>query len=180
MRPFVARAGTTRSSVEPPRAWLFSDQALGATEPTISGWLADGTLSMGKTLAEAAVQAGLEPAAIAGAVDRYNDCCLRGVDSDFEKDSCFLRSLGEPPFYVLRIQPHLLVATFCGLRIDPDTRVLDTSGLPVPGLYAAGEAAGGVVGEVYVGHGNSVTTALVFGRRAGAAATWAATHDQVV
>jgi succinate dehydrogenase / fumarate reductase flavoprotein subunit len=51
-----------------------------------------------------------------------------------------------------------------GVRVDPDT-----AAATIPGLYAAGEAAGGMHGSNRLG-GNSLGDLLVFGRRAGAAA----------
>jgi succinate dehydrogenase / fumarate reductase flavoprotein subunit len=48
-----------------------------------------------------------------------------------------------------------------GLRVDPDT-----AATRVPGLYAAGEVAGGMHGSNRLG-GNSLSDLLVFGRRAG-------------
>jgi succinate dehydrogenase / fumarate reductase flavoprotein subunit len=51
-----------------------------------------------------------------------------------------------------------------GLRVDPDT-----AATRVPGLYAAGEVAGGMHGSNRLG-GNSLSDLLVFGRRAGLAA----------
>ncbi len=51
-----------------------------------------------------------------------------------------------------------------GVEVDPDT-----AGALVPGLYAAGEVAGGMHGSNRLG-GNSLSDLLVFGRRAGAAA----------
>jgi succinate dehydrogenase / fumarate reductase flavoprotein subunit len=51
-----------------------------------------------------------------------------------------------------------------GVRVDPDT-----AAATVPGLYAAGEAAGGMHGANRLG-GNSLGDLLVFGRRAGLAA----------
>ena len=57
-----------------------------------------------------------------------------------------------------------------GVRVDPDTAVTT-----VPGLFAAGEAAGGMHGANRLG-GNSLSDLLVFGRRAGlGAAAYAAT-----
>ena len=44
------------------------------------------------------------------------------------------------------------------------------TGAVIPGLFAAGEAAGGVMGPRYVGGGNSISNAIVFGRLAGRAA----------
>jgi fumarate reductase flavoprotein subunit len=40
----------------------------------------------------------------------------------------------------------------------------------VPGLFAAGEATGGLGGPVYAGNGASVGNAVVFGRIAGLSA----------
>jgi fumarate reductase flavoprotein subunit len=37
----------------------------------------------------------------------------------------------------------------------------------VRGLYAAGETTGGVVGERYIGGGNYISNAIIFGRIAG-------------
>jgi succinate dehydrogenase / fumarate reductase flavoprotein subunit len=51
-----------------------------------------------------------------------------------------------------------------GVEVDPDTEAAR-----VPGLYAAGEVAGGMHGSNRLG-GNSLSDLLVFGRRAGLAA----------
>jgi succinate dehydrogenase / fumarate reductase flavoprotein subunit len=55
-----------------------------------------------------------------------------------------------------------------GIRVDAET-----GRASVPGLFAAGEAAGGLHGANRLG-GNSLSDLLVFGRRAGLAATQAA------
>ncbi len=52
-----------------------------------------------------------------------------------------------------------------GVEVDPDT----AAAVGVPGLYAAGEVAGGMHGANRLG-GNSLSDLLVFGRRAGIAA----------
>lgn len=56
-----------------------------------------------------------------------------------------------------------------GLRIDAKCRVLDVTGRPIDGLFAAGEVTGGVHGANRLG-GNAGTEVLVFGRIAGASA----------
>ncbi|MFZ3596696.1 fumarate reductase/succinate dehydrogenase flavoprotein subunit [Streptomyces sp. BH104] len=59
-----------------------------------------------------------------------------------------------------------------GIAVDSDT----AAARGVPGLYAAGEVAGGMHGSNRLG-GNSLSDLLVFGRRAGLhAATYAAAH----
>merc|ERR1712031_144696 len=73
------------------------------------------------------------------------------------------------PFYVAIITP---VIHYCmgGLEIDVDSAVLGQDGKAIPGLYAAGEIAGGVHGNNRLG-GNSLLDCVVFGRVAGKAAT---------
>merc|ERR1719195_1357662 len=73
------------------------------------------------------------------------------------------------PFYVAIITP---VIHYCmgGLEIDCDSAVFNTDGAVIPGLYAAGEVAGGVHGNNRLG-GNSLLDCVVFGRVAGQACT---------
>merc|ERR1719329_1505773 len=69
------------------------------------------------------------------------------------------------PFYVAIITP---VIHYCmgGLEIDVNSAVLGANGQAVPGLYAAGEVAGGIQGNNRLG-GNSLLDCVVFGRVAG-------------
>merc|ERR1711920_1191029 len=71
------------------------------------------------------------------------------------------------PFYVAIITP---VIHYCmgGLEIDVDSAVYDKNEKVIPGLYAAGEVAGGVHGNNRLG-GNSLLDCVVFGRVSGLA-----------
>ena len=53
-----------------------------------------------------------------------------------------------------------------GLRINPNAQVIDVFGVVIPGLYAAGEVAGGVHGSNRLGS-NAIPDAISFGRVAG-------------
>merc|ERR1711939_1086878 len=53
-----------------------------------------------------------------------------------------------------------------GLEIDVNSAVLGSNGKAIPGLYCAGEVAGGVHGNNRLG-GNSLLDCVVFGRVAG-------------
>merc|ERR1712226_629408 len=68
------------------------------------------------------------------------------------------------PFYVAIITP---VIHYCmgGSEVNAKGQVMGKSG-PIPGLYAAGEVAGGVHGNNRLG-GNSLLDCVVFGRVAG-------------
>merc|ERR1711953_1473042 len=72
------------------------------------------------------------------------------------------------PFYVAIITP---VIHYCmgGLEIDVNSNCIGANGKAIPGLYAAGEVAGGVHGNNRLG-GNSLLDCVVFGRVAGKAA----------
>jgi flavocytochrome c len=71
----------------------------------------------------------------------------------------------DQPFYVAIITP---VIHYCmgGLEIDVNSAVVGIGGKAIPGLYAAGEVAGGVHGNNRLG-GNSLLDCVVFGRVAG-------------
>ncbi|GGI27674.1 MULTISPECIES: FAD-dependent tricarballylate dehydrogenase TcuA [Bradyrhizobium] len=59
--------------------------------------------------------------------------------------------------------------TFGGLKIDQSGQVQDTAGLPIPGLFAAGELVGGLFYHNYPG-GTGLTSGAVFGKIAGESA----------
>jgi succinate dehydrogenase/fumarate reductase flavoprotein subunit len=68
-------------------------------------------------------------------------------------------------FHVAIMTP-VLHYTMGGLEIDPESRVVDKTGKPIPGLFAAGEVAGGVHGANRLG-GSSLLGCVVFGRVSG-------------
>jgi FAD binding domain-containing protein len=74
-------------------------------------------------------------------VERYNSMVDRGVDSDFGKPSPKYK-IQTPPFYTAwgTVVVH---DTRAGLRINAKCQVMDMNGDVIPGLYCAGESAGG-------------------------------------
>ena len=69
------------------------------------------------------------------------------------------------PFYAYPVTCGITF-TFGGLKADIDGRVLRESGQPIPGLFVAGEALGGLFSKNYPG-GTGLAAGAVFGRRAG-------------
>jgi tricarballylate dehydrogenase len=82
--------------------------------------------------------------------------------------SNWANTIEEPPFEAYAVTCGLTF-TFGGLKIDPRARVIDTDGLPIPGLFAAGELVGGLFYFNYPG-GTGLMNGAVFGRIAGASA----------
>jgi len=63
----------------------------------------------------------------------------------------------------------IIMQVLGGLRVDSKTRVLDAYNKAIPGLYAAGEVVGGIMGTMYDG-GTCIGSGLTFGRIAGKSA----------
>jgi fumarate reductase flavoprotein subunit len=142
--------------------------------------VAKGAMHRTATVAELALALGLPPGVLAGTVDVYNADVDSGYDRQFAKAPAFLRPLRTPPFYGAEVRPATLCFTACGVRIDPDGRVLHRTGHAVPGLFAAGETTGGVIGERYMGSGNSLGNGATMGRVAGTVAAGGSWPDEPV
>ena len=86
---------------------------------------------------------------------------------DPEFDCMFFKDgklLEHGPYFALRLWPRVH-HTMGGLEINDKAQVLDVEGKPIPGLYAAGEATGGVHGAAYM-TGTALGKAFSFGRLA--------------
>ena len=86
--------------------------------------------------------------------------------------SNWANTLDTPPFEAYAVTCGITFS-FGGLKISTDAQVLSSDGLPVPGLFAAGELVGGIFWFNYPG-GSGLTNGAVFGKIAGASAAKAA------
>mgnify|MGYP001604686654 CR=1 FL=1 len=75
------------------------------------------------------------------------------------------RTIDAAPFYAYA-STSVVLATYCGLVVDAETRVIDVAGVPVDGLFAAGGVTGGFHGVAYM-TGTANGKATIFGRIAG-------------
>ena len=78
----------------------------------------------------------------------YNRSCDHGYDDLFYKDPRYLQALKTPPFYALKCH-QAFHCTIGGIRINHKMEVLDQEDKPIPGLYAAGNDAGGWESDTY-------------------------------
>ena len=76
-----------------------------------------------------------------------------------------VRPLGDGPYVALGPVRSVFVHSEGGLAVDLEHRVLNASGAPIAGLYAAGSTGQG--GLLLRGHGHHLAWAFVSGRRAG-------------
>lgn len=140
-------------------------------------WLISAT-----SLEELAAELHLPSDQLGETVEDFNRCAVEGVDPIFERGaSAYDQFVGDPasphpslgpvlvaPFYAIPVVPGCL-GTKGGPLTDHDGRVL-AKGIPVPGLYAVGNAASNPLGTAYPGAGGTIGPHIVFGRRAGRSA----------
>lgn len=104
-------------------------------------------LTKGATIDELAAK--LQLPALSATVSRYNELAENGTDSDFGKAPQYLTALKNGLYYAVELGVGMSSA-LGGLKVDNHNRVLNDHGYPVPGLYAAGnDAAGMLVGDTY-------------------------------
>ena len=145
-------------------SWLVIDQAMVDASSVIQGYIKNGYTVSGETYEELAEAMGVDAAAFAATMEKWNAAVAAGVDEEFGRTS-FADPLDTAPYYAIKVTAGIH-HTMGGLTINPQTQVLAGDGTVIDGLYAAGEVTGGVHGGNRLG-GNAVADFTVFGRIAG-------------
>ncbi len=127
------------------------------------------------SVAGIAAACGISAEGLERTITAYNSACGKGPFSPLAPDglstsglepkkSNWSRPIDAPPFYAYPIIAGNCF-TYGGVKTNKRAQVIDNDGRPIPGLYAAGEAAG-LYYQVYTG-ATSVLRGAVFGRIAG-------------
>ncbi len=131
-RPKVSEAGISESNIN---EWLENN---GSTTPHFLH--AD-------TIEKLAEKAGMDASVLKTTVDRYNGFVQAGMDADFGRSADYLKKqIGDGPYYLVEQKPRF-ATTMGGLVINTDLQVMNKNNTVIPGLFAAGELAGGVMGD---------------------------------
>ncbi len=136
-----------------------------------SGWSIDrgikkGVVKVFRRLSELGSHYGLDNAALASTLERFNGHIEGKADTEFGKPILpEALPIQHPPFYGMRLWPKVH-HTMGGVQINVRAQVINLDGHAISGLYAAGEVAGGVHGACRLGS-CAITDCLVFGRIAG-------------
>ncbi|MFC4603714.1 FAD-binding protein [Rhodococcus kronopolitis] len=130
-----------------------------------------------RTLDEVAAKVGVDPAGLAATVAAHNEAIAAGTADPMGKPADFRRPVGAGPYSMFDVSLKksltnpLPMITLGGLVVDEDTgAVLEASGEPIAGLYAAGRTAVGICSNSYVS-GLSLADCVFSGRRAAAHAS---------
>ena len=144
--------------------YIICDAKIASDPNRIASMEAAGNVVSADTLEELAEKLGIPADAFVETIDRYNTFVENQVDEDFGKP-LFGEKIDTAPFVATPRSPSLH-HTMGGVKIDPETHVIDVNGNIIPGLYAAGEVCGGIHAGNRLG-GNAMTDFLVFGSIAG-------------
>ncbi len=138
---------------------------------------AQGSYFEADSIRELATKIGIDPAALAATVERFNGFARTGVDGDFGRgNSAYDRYYSDPgvrpnpnlgalekgPFDAVELVIGDL-GTKGGVVTDEYARVLREDGTVIEGLYASGNCSASVMGRTYPGPGSTLGPAVVFG-----------------
>ena len=133
---------------------------IGAPNVDPNGWFfsADTIAELAGTIAGPYQRRPIPARSLEETVATYNSYVDTGKDPEFERPTPMFK-IQTPPFYAAWATP-ILHDTLAGLKITRRCKVVDLHDQVIPGLYCAGESAGG-----FALHGLPRVT--VFGRIAG-------------
>jgi fumarate reductase flavoprotein subunit len=151
-------------------AWELSKdgQSKHPQPPNANPWLLekDGGLHVRANVAELADDLGVDRANLVRSVAIVNEAVRGGGAASSSVPRTGLTRPLTGPFYGLKVVPGITI-TMGGILIDGRARVLDDRETPLVGLYAAGDAIGGLMGGRRGGYFGGVLQATVTGILAG-------------
>jgi succinate dehydrogenase/fumarate reductase flavoprotein subunit len=145
-------------------------------ERNLKPFIVAGYLKTGATIEALGRALGIDGAALAATIARYNEHAARGEDPQFQRGATELnrfngdpdqkpnpcvRPIGKGPYHAVSVYPSDL-STSVGLRADEHARVLDGRGTPIVGLYACGADMSSVMKGAYPGPGTTLGPAITF------------------
>jgi len=167
-------------------SWLICDHTFqrrypfGMSKPfpvPVWPYVRSGYLKRARTVELLAAECGIDAKSLAATIAEYNRHARLGDDPAFGRGTTpFNRGSGDPdhkpnpciapiegaPFYAIKVLPGSF-GTFAGLKTDAMARVVDLSGKPIDGLYAAGNDQASVMGGHYPSGGINLGPAMTFG-----------------
>ena len=104
------------------------------------------TIYEAETLEELADMIGVPKDTFLATVERYNEMCYAGEDTDFGKHPSFLYPIDQPPYRAIWSRPAFLWTTQGGLSVNDKCQVVAADGKSViPNLYGGSLDTGGTL-----------------------------------
>lgn len=144
----------------------FTNAEGAAKAQTLAWGMKYNVIKKADTLEQLAKLYGMPADKLKAQVARWNDAVKSGEDKEFGRPMQEAIVLEQGPWYAVRMWPKV---HYCmgGVKVNTRSEVLHlVTNEPIPGLYAAGEATGGVHGASRLG-ACAVAEGVVTGRNAG-------------
>jgi urocanate reductase len=138
---------------------------VGGWSPDLEQEVADGLVFKADTLEELAGLIEVPVDKLEASVAKWNEDVEAGADSDYGRTGG-LGTIDTAPFYAFKTFPAMF-DNMGGLKINENAQVIDVKDAVISRLYAAGNVAGGVLGEHYPGSGSAYNAGVTFGTIAG-------------
>lgn len=148
-------------------AYLIFDEGLRKSLLATEEYFGMGLVTEASSVEELASKLSIKPEVLKETLDKYNKAVEGKEDAEFKRPD-MPRQLNTGSFYAIEVAP-AVHHTMGGIKINNQTQVLAESGEPIKGLFAAGEATGGIHGANRLG-GNALADIISFGRIAGSEA----------
>ncbi|MBE6107657.1 MAG: FAD-dependent oxidoreductase [Erysipelotrichaceae bacterium] len=120
------------------------------------------------SLDELAAEINVPADALKATVAKYNEAVNTGAEDEFGR-TLTTTIAEEGSYYAIELRVRYYTS-LGGLCINENMQVLNTAEEAIPGLYAAGEVVGGIMGDLYVG-GQTYNWAMTSGVEAGKSVT---------
>jgi flavocytochrome c len=144
---------------------VYAASLVGGFSADLVQEVADGTVLKADTLAELADLMGVPAAGLEATIAKWNEDVAAGADSQFGRTGG-LDTIDTAPYYAFKTFSTMFDNSG-GLKINENAQVINVWGQPIARLYAAGQIAGGVIGEHYSGSGTALNALMTFGQIAG-------------
>ena len=165
---YVEKAKECAQLTEENRAWQILDSTWEPMPNYIKNYKhLNAFYAEADTIDELCAKAGLPADAVKASLKRFNDAVAAKKAAELTPP-CTLSSpkpVLKAPFYAVPFEGGM-TATYGGPKITPKAEVTNLEGKVIAGLYAVGNAAGGLFYKDYLG-GSQLGGATVFGRIAG-------------
>ena len=141
-------------------AYLVIDNSIYSKNKMAQNYTAEKLMTKCDTIADVAKLIGVDEKVVQASFDQYHKAFDNKKDDLFGRPEMLIR-MDQAPYFVAEVTPGIH-HTMGGVKIDPQAEVLTPEKKPIPGLFAAGEATGGVHGGNRIG-GNAVADIITFG-----------------